>query len=86
MSQPGSQTITIHILTNISQRKGKQTMKFGQVTSENFFLKHHTQNVVQKLVPDSFLKNQIEDISGLQQPFYAVCFHRMPQLRTIKIY
>ena len=46
MSQPGSQTITIHILTDISQRKGKQTMKFGQVTSENFFLKHHTQNVV----------------------------------------
>ena len=45
MSQPGLQTITTHILTNISQRKGKQTMKFGQVT-ENFFLKHHTQNVV----------------------------------------
>ena len=28
--QPGFQTIAIHILPNILQRKGKQTMKFGQ--------------------------------------------------------
>ena len=28
-SQPGSQTIAIHILPNISQSKGKETMKFG---------------------------------------------------------
>ena len=35
-------------------------MKFGQlinVTGETFFLKNHTQNVVEKLVPDPFLKN-----------------------------
>ena len=30
-SQPGYQTITIHIVPNIAQTKGKQTMKFGQV-------------------------------------------------------
>ena len=31
ISQPGLQTIVIHILPNISQSKGKQTMKFGQL-------------------------------------------------------
>ena len=30
-SQPGLQTIAIHILPNISQSKGNQTMKFGQL-------------------------------------------------------
>ena len=28
-TQPGLQTIAIHILPNISQSKGNQTMKFG---------------------------------------------------------
>ena len=35
MSQSGSQTITIHIMANISQSKGNQAMKFGQVTEYN---------------------------------------------------
>ena len=34
-SQPGLQTIAIHILPNISQRKGNQTMKFGQSIEYN---------------------------------------------------
>ena len=42
---------------NISRSKGNQTMKFGQLTWETFFLKNHTQNVVEKLVQDPFLKN-----------------------------
>ena len=29
--EPGKQTMTIHILTNISRSKGNQTMKFGQL-------------------------------------------------------
>ena len=40
-SQPGLQTITIHILANISQSKGSQTMKFGQLlecNKRNIFL------------------------------------------------
>ena len=39
-------------------------MKFGQLIEynmRNIFLENHTQNVVEKLVPDSFLK--IEHIS-----------------------
>ena len=29
-SRPGLKTIAIHVLPNISQNKGNQTMKFGQ--------------------------------------------------------
>ena len=56
-SQPGWQTIVIKILLNISRSKSNQTMKFGQLLEcnmGNFFLKSHTQNVVEKLVPDLF--------------------------------
>ena len=34
-SQPDLQTIAIHILPNISQSKGNQTMKFGQFIEYN---------------------------------------------------
>ena len=34
-SQPGLQTITIHILLNISQSKSNQAMKFGQLLEYN---------------------------------------------------
>ena len=34
-SQPGEQKIVIHILTNISESKGNQTMKFGQLIECN---------------------------------------------------
>ena len=34
-SQPGFQTIAIHILLNISQSKGNQKMKFGQLIEYN---------------------------------------------------
>ena len=41
-TQPGKQTITIHILFNISPSKGNQTMKFDQLieyNKRNIFLK-----------------------------------------------
>ena len=34
-SQPSLQTIVIHILPNISESKGKQTIKFGQLIEYN---------------------------------------------------
>ena len=34
-SQPCLQTIAVHILTNISQSKGNQTTKFGQLIEHN---------------------------------------------------
>ena len=34
-SQPGLQTIAIHILSNISESKGNQIMKFDQLIEYN---------------------------------------------------
>ena len=34
-SQPRLQTIAIHILLNLSQNKGNQTIKFGQLVEYN---------------------------------------------------
>ena len=43
-SRPGLQTVAIQILQNISQSKGNQKMKFGQI------IKYHKRNIfVQKL-------------------------------------
>ena len=33
--QPGLQAIAIHILPNISQSKGNQTIEFGQMIEDN---------------------------------------------------
>ena len=57
-SQPGLQTIAIHILPNISQSKGNQTMKFGQsieYNKRNIFFKNYAENEAGRLVPDLFL-------------------------------
>ena len=34
-SQPGTKTIAMHTLPNISRSKGNQAMKFGQLTGYN---------------------------------------------------
>ena len=58
-SQPGQQTITMHILPNISQSNGNPAMKLGQVIEDNninkFFFKSHAKNELGKLVTDLFL-------------------------------
>ena len=62
-------------------------MKFGQLIEYNmkkFFL-DHTQDMVEKLFPGLFLKNQIRAypwISSLK--FYTVCFYYMPSLGLSK--
>ena len=44
-SQPGLETISVHILPNISQSKGNQPMKFGQLLEHKiFFFKNYMQN------------------------------------------
>ena len=52
------QIIKIHMLSNISRSKLNQTMKFDQLIVI-FFLKNHTQNVVEKLVPDTIIKKKL---------------------------
>ena len=76
-SQPGFQTIAIRIFTNISISEGHQAMKFGQLIEHNmriFFLKNHTQNVVEKLFPGPFLKIKIARIFGISILKFHVLF------------
>ena len=57
MSQPGLQTIAIHILPNISQSQGNQTMKFDKLikySKRNVFLQILCRSEASKLVPDLF--------------------------------
>ena len=57
ISQPDLQTITIHILSNISRSKGNQ-MKLGQLieyNKRNIFLQIYAENKARRLVPDLFL-------------------------------
>ena len=58
-SQPGLQAIAIQILPNISQSKGNQTMKFGQLTEYNkrniFLQKLWGETEVERLLPDPLL-------------------------------
>ena len=57
-SQPGFQAIPILILPNISQSKGSQTIKFGQLTEynkRNIFLQVLCRKWGRRLVPDLFL-------------------------------
>ena len=60
-SQTGQQIITIHIVPNITISKSNQTMKLGQLIKydmTNIFLEEPYINMVEKLVPNPFIKNQ----------------------------
>ena len=77
MSNPGWQTVTIHILPNISRNKDNQIITFGQLleyNTRNIFLKKYTQNVMEKLFP--FQKNQDWTYLWINTlKFYGVCFY-----------
>ena len=50
-------------------------MKINQFTKEIFFLKNHTQNVGEKLVPDLFIKSQNQAYFWINNlKCYTVCF------------
>ena len=86
MSLPGNQTIAIQILPNISRSKGNQTTKLCQLIQCNMriiFAKNHTQNVVEKLFPEPFLKLSVSWINS--QKFYTV-FLLYAKLKAVEIY
>ena len=61
-----------HIAQSISQ-------EVKNITWDTFFLKDHAQNMVEKLFPESILKNQnwvYLWINSLK--FYTVCFYTIP--------
>ena len=58
-SQPGQQTIAIHILTKISRGKGNQAMKLGQLTEynmRNIFLEKSCTECGEETIPRPFFK------------------------------
>ena len=58
-SQPGKQTIVVHILTNISRRKDDQTMKSGQLIEyymRNIFLEKSCTKCGGETIPRPFSK------------------------------
>ena len=86
MSLPASQTIAIHTLTNISRSKCNQRTKLCQLIEYNMriiFVKNYTQNVVEKLFPDPFLKLSVSWINSLK--FYTV-FLLYAKLKAVEIY
>ena len=46
-SQPGLQTIPIHIMSNISQSESNQTMKFGQLIEQQ--QKYFSSKIIRKM-------------------------------------
>ena len=59
-SQPGEQTISIHIFTNISRSKGNQAMKYGQLIEYsmiNIFLEKSYTKCGRETIPSPFSKN-----------------------------
>ena len=59
-SQLEKQTIKIHILPNISRRKGNQTMKFGQL--------------IEYKVGNIFLQKSYAKYGGESFPITFICF------------
>ena len=60
-AQPGKQTITMHIASNISRNKGNQTVKFGQLIEyniRNIFLDTFFLMFLRTFFPEPFLKTQ----------------------------
>ena len=78
----------MHILPNISRSIGNQRKTFVQLIEYsigNIFIENHTQNVVQKLFPDSSLKNLNLAYLWINiLKFYAVCFYCVPSLGLSK--
>ena len=62
-SQTGQQIIAIHILSSISRSNRNQKMNVGQLIEDNMKNIFLEQNVVEKLVPDPFIKIKTEHLS-----------------------
>ena len=82
-SEPGQQTIAIHILTNISRSSDNYTVKTGQLLEFNLinnFLEKSYTKCAEKLFPDPFLKISKKHISGsiFQSLIYFV-FYCLPR-------
>ena len=90
-SQPGEETIAIHILPNISKSKSNQTSKFGQLTEynmRNIFLQKSYTIYGKKLLPDPhFIKNQILAFLWINSlKFCTVCILLHAKFRGMEMF
>ena len=89
-SQPGQQTIVIHILPNISRNKGNQTIKFGQLIEcnmRNIFLEKLYAKCVGETSPRRFSENLKLSISLDQSSKVLYSFLLLyGKLKAIKTY
>ena len=80
-SQPGKQTITIHILLNILRSKGNQTITFGyliEFNMRNVFLEKIWTKCGGKTIAWTFSKNQNWAYLFINsRKFYTVRFYCM---------
>ena len=87
-SQPGKQTIAIHVLTHISRSKCNQATKFDQLIKYNMrnnSFKKSYKNMIEKLFPGPFFKNQKWAYLWINNlKFYTVCFYCMPSSGLLK--
>ena len=79
-SQPGQQTIAIHILPNISRSKDNQSMKFGQLIKYNMkknVLKNTYAKCGGETIPRPYSKKSKLSIFLDSLRFYTACFYCM---------
>ena len=89
-SQPGSQTVAIHILINISRSEGNQTTKFGQLIEykmENIFLEKSYTKCGGETIHRPFSKKSklSRSFCQLSKALYSL-FLLYAKLRNIEIY
>ena len=93
-SQPGSQTIVIHILSNISRSNGNQTIKFGQLTEqnmrnivlENFYTKYGGKTIPRHFPKKSKLSIYQDIVEGYGNIFKLTCKSHIKLLLHIKLF
>ena len=88
-SQPGQQTMTIHILPNISRSKENQTLEIGQVgeyNKRNIFLQTHAKIEAGRLVPNFFLlfKKALHEVKASSMQLSFNHFRQSSTQQTIK--
>ena len=90
MSQPGSQTVAMHILINISRSKNNQTIKYGKLIEynmrNNFLEKSYTKCGGETILRPFSKKSKLS--ISLNQWSKVLCnlFLLYAQLGTIEIY
>ena len=89
MSQPGKQTIAIHIFPNISSSKSNQTIKFGQLIEynlRNIFLEKWYTNYGGETFPKPFFeKSKLSTSLGQYSKVLHILFLLLANLRLSKL-